>query len=61
MQFLVYLTILMVAISTVLIEVHWLAAPEPQPKPARSDDRARPGSEDRRFQRGSQDGLFKKP
>lgn len=34
MQFLVYLTILMVAISTVLLEVHWLAAPEPQPKPA---------------------------
>jgi hypothetical protein len=34
MQFLVYLTLLMVAISTVLLEVHWLASPEPQPKPA---------------------------
>jgi BA14K-like protein len=34
MQFLMYLTVLMVAISTVLLEVHWLAAPEPQPKPA---------------------------
>jgi hypothetical protein len=34
MQFLVYLlTILMVAISTVLLEVHWLASPDPQPKP----------------------------
>jgi hypothetical protein len=34
MQFLVYLTILMIAISTVLLEVHWLASPEPRPKPA---------------------------
>jgi hypothetical protein len=33
MQFLAYLTILMVAISTVLLEVHWLASPDPQPKP----------------------------
>jgi hypothetical protein len=33
MQFLVYLTILMCAISTVLLEVHWLASPDPQPKP----------------------------
>jgi len=34
MQFLVYLTILMVSISTVLLEVHWLTSPPPQPKPA---------------------------
>jgi hypothetical protein len=34
MQFLVYLTILMVSISTVLLEVHWLTSPAPQPKPA---------------------------
>jgi hypothetical protein len=34
MQFLAYLTVLIVAISTVLLEVHWLASPEPQPKPA---------------------------
>jgi hypothetical protein len=34
MQFLVYLTLLMVSISTVLLEVHWLASPEPEPKPA---------------------------
>ena len=34
MQFLVYLTLLMVSISTVLLEVHWLASPEPKPKPA---------------------------
>jgi BA14K-like protein len=34
MQFLVYLTVLMVAISTVLLEVHWLTSPAPQPKPA---------------------------
>jgi hypothetical protein len=33
MQFLVYLTILMVALSTVLLEVHWLTSPAPQPKP----------------------------
>jgi hypothetical protein len=33
-QFLVYLTLLMVSISTVLLEVHWLASPEPKPKPA---------------------------
>jgi hypothetical protein len=33
MQFLVYLTVLMVAISTVLLEVHWLTSPAPQPKP----------------------------
>jgi hypothetical protein len=33
MQFLVYLTLLMVAISTVLLEVHWLTSPAPQPKP----------------------------
>lgn len=34
MQFLVYLTILMVSVSTVLLEVHWLTTPPPQPKPA---------------------------
>jgi len=34
MQFLVYLTILMVSISTVLLEVHWVTSPPPQPKPA---------------------------
>lgn len=33
MQFLVYVTVLMVAISTVLLEVHWLTSPAPQPKP----------------------------
>lgn len=33
MHFLVYLSILMVAISTLLLEVHWLASPDPQPKP----------------------------
>src|SRR5215470_16343418 len=32
MQFLVYLTILMVSISTVLVEVHWLTTAPPQPK-----------------------------
>ena len=34
MQFLVYITVLMVSISTVLLEVHWLTSPAPQPKPA---------------------------
>ncbi len=34
MQFLVYLTVLMVSISTVLLEVHWLTSPAPQPRPA---------------------------
>ena len=34
MQFLVYLTVLMVSVSTVLLEVHWLTTPAPQPKPA---------------------------
>jgi hypothetical protein len=34
MQFLVYLTILMVSVSTVLLEIHWLTTPSPQPKPA---------------------------
>jgi len=34
MQFLVYLTVLMVSISTVLLEVHWLTSPPPQPKSA---------------------------
>jgi hypothetical protein len=33
MQFLVYLTVLMVSVGTVLLEVHWLASPAPQPKP----------------------------
>ena len=32
MQFLVYLTVLMVSVSTVLLEVHWLTSPPPQPK-----------------------------
>lgn len=34
MQFLVYLTVLMVSISTVLLEVHWLTTPPPHPTPA---------------------------
>jgi len=34
MQFLVYLTVLMVSISTILLEVHWLTSPAPSPKPA---------------------------
>jgi hypothetical protein len=34
MQFLVYLTILMVSVSTVLLEIHWLTTPPPQPKTA---------------------------
>ena len=34
MQFLVYLTVLMVSVSTVLLEIHWLTTPAPQPKPA---------------------------
>ena len=33
MQFLVYLAVLMVSIGTVLLEVHWLTSPAPQPKP----------------------------
>jgi hypothetical protein len=33
MQFLVYLTVLMVSVGTVLLEVHWLTSPAPQPKP----------------------------
>jgi hypothetical protein len=33
MPFLVYLMVLMAAISTVLLEVHWLTSPAPQPKP----------------------------
>ena len=42
MQFLVYLTVLMVSISTVLLEVHWLTSPAPQPKPAvQADERVR--------------------
>lgn len=34
MQFLVYITVLMLSISTVLLEVHWLTSPPPQQKPA---------------------------
>jgi BA14K-like protein len=34
MQFLVYLTVLMVSVSTVMLEVHWLTSPPPQPKAA---------------------------
>ena len=34
MQFLVYLTVLMVSVSTVLLEIHWLTTPPPQPKAA---------------------------
>ena len=34
MQFLVYLTVLMVSVSTVLLEIHWLTTPPPQSKPA---------------------------
>jgi hypothetical protein len=33
MQFLVYLTLLVVSISTLLLEVHWLASPEPRLNP----------------------------
>ena len=33
MQFLVYLTVLMVSVSTILLEVHWLTSPAPPPKP----------------------------
>jgi len=33
MQFLVYATLLMVSISTVLLEVHWLASPDPRLNP----------------------------
>jgi hypothetical protein len=32
MQFLVYLSVLMVSVSTVLLEIHWLTTPAPQPK-----------------------------
>ena len=32
MQFLVYLTGLMISVSTVLLEVHWLTTAPPQPK-----------------------------
>ncbi len=41
MQFLVYLTVLMVSISTVLLEVHWLTSPAPQPRPAGCASRKR--------------------
>jgi hypothetical protein len=34
MQFLIYLTVLMVSVSTILLEVHWLTSPAPLPKPA---------------------------
>jgi len=34
MQFMVYLTVLMVSVSTVLLEIHWLTTPPPQPKSA---------------------------
>jgi hypothetical protein len=34
MQFLVYLTVLLVSVSTVLLEVHWLITPPPPQKPA---------------------------
>ena len=34
MQFLVYLTVLMVSVSTILLEVHWLTSPAPPAKPA---------------------------
>ena len=33
MQFLVYLVLLTVSVSTVLLEVHWLTSPAPQPRP----------------------------
>lgn len=33
MQFLVYLTVLMISVSTVLLEIHWLTTAPPQPKP----------------------------
>jgi hypothetical protein len=34
MQFLVYLTVLMVSVSTILLEMHWLTSPAPPLKPA---------------------------
>jgi len=34
MQFLVYLTVLMASVSTILLEVHWLTSPAPPAKPA---------------------------
>src|SRR5215831_7478235 len=42
MQFLVYLTVLMVSISTVLLEVHWLTSPPPQPKTVQTANTSRP-------------------
>jgi len=33
MQFLAYLAVLMLSVSTVLLEVHWLTSPAPQSKP----------------------------
>lgn len=32
MQFLIYLTVLMISVSTVLLEIHWLTTAPPQPK-----------------------------
>ena len=58
MQFLVYLTVLMVSISTVLLEVHWLTSPAPQPKPAvQAANVSDAAAESRRPDRGAQPGL----
>ncbi|HZP71483.1 MAG TPA: BA14K family protein [Pseudolabrys sp.] len=45
MQFLVYLAVLMVSVSTVLLEIHWLTTPPPQPNPAQGASVARPKAE----------------
>ena len=34
MQFLAYIVIVLVSFSTVLLELHWLTSPSPQPKSA---------------------------
>jgi len=42
MQFLVYLTVLMVSIGAVLFEVHWLASPDPRLNPTAQSRTAQP-------------------
>ena len=52
MQFLVYLTVLMVSVSTILLEVHWLTSPAPPPQTRYSGDKRVPAhSENRGAQR----------
>ena len=51
MQFLVYLTVLMVSVSTILLEVHWLTSPAPPPKPTIQGKRVPAHSENRGAQR----------